>query len=98
MTFIYFLISVVLFYYIFKFGVRLLMPFFFRKLAEKMMNGNSQGGFTQNRSRSQNPFERRNAHARPDGKVHVSYMPPKEKSERKGPQTAGEFIDFEEVK
>lgn len=98
MTFIYFLISVVLFYYLFKFGIRLLMPFFFRKIAEKLMNGR-QSEFAHDQPGA-NPFERHSQQARPDGKVRVEYMPPKENKKKtgSGPSTAGEFIDFEEVK
>ncbi|MGO1520404.1 MAG: DUF4834 family protein [Sphingobacterium sp.] len=98
MTFIYFLISIVLFYYLFKFGARLLLPFFFRKMAEKMMNGR-QGEFAQDQPGA-NPFERRSQASRPDGKVRVEYMPPKQTKKKagKGANTAGEFIDFEEVK
>ncbi|MGJ1205174.1 DUF4834 family protein [Sphingobacterium lactis] len=102
MTFIYFLISVVLFYYLFKFGMRLLMPFFMRKVAEKIVNG-QQGQYANGGPSQQgygDPFGqfRQTNSTRADGKVRVDYMPPKESKDRKGTETAGEFIDFEEVK
>jgi len=73
------------------------MPFFFRKLAEKLMNGKAEGQFTQSTAGG-NPFERHNQRPRPDGKVRVEYMPPKQGKTKSGAHTAGEFIDFEEVK
>ena len=99
MTFIYFLISVIVFYYLFKIGVRLLMPFFMKKMAEKIMSG-AQGQYANQGPGQQNyndPFSQFKK-PRSDGKVHVEYMPPKQDNKRKGTETAGEFIDFEEVK
>ena len=100
MGIVYFLLSVIVFYYLFKFAARLLMPFFLRKMAEKMMN-NGQRGFAGQTGNS-NPFERYqsqtasgNNHS--DGKVRVSYMPPKTEKKGRGTEKAGEFIDFEEV-
>ena len=99
MTFIYFLLSIILFYYLFKFGMRLLMPFFMRKLTERLMNKQQQyaneGPFQQSYGdpfRSYNGRDNRN-----DGKVKVEFTPTKE-APKKGTATAGEFIDFEEVK
>ena len=100
MTLIYFIISVIVFYYLFKFGMRLLLPFVMKKMAEKIMNG-QQGQYANSGPNQQNyndPFSQfRKERARPEGKINVDYMPPKEK-DKKGTQTAGEFIDFEEVK
>ncbi len=100
MTLLYFIISVVIFYYVFKFGMRLLLPFFMRKLAEKMMNG--QQGQYANQGPQQNPYndpfsQFQQKKTRTEGKIKVDYMPPKEEN-KKGAATAGEFIDFEEVK
>lgn len=61
-----------------------------------MMNG-KQGGFGQGQPGA-GPFERQSQHTRPDGKVRVEYMPPKGKKAGDGTSTAGEFVDFEEVK
>ena len=104
MTAIYFILSVILFYYAFKFGMRLLLPFAMKKLTERMMKKaqQGQGGFTYtygtgNPFGSQNPFEQQANERKPDGKVKVDYMPQVEER-RKGTETAGEFIDFEEVK
>ena len=101
MTFLYFLISVVVFYYIFKIGMRLLMPFFMKKMAEKIVGG-AQGQFGNQRTNQQkynDPFSQfKQQQHRPDGKVRVEYTPPKQENKRKGTETAGEFIDFEEVK
>lgn len=46
----------------------------------------------------QDPFSQfKHRESRRDGKVTVDYMPPKQKNGR-GTATAGEFVDFEEVK
>jgi len=100
MTFIYFLISAVVFYYLFKIGVRLLMPFFMKKMAEKIMKG-AQGQYANggpNQQTYNDPFTQFKQQQRSDGKVRVEYMPQKDEKQRKGTETAGEFIDFEEVK
>jgi len=79
--------------------MRLLMPFFMRKLTERLMNKQQQyaneGPFQQSYGdpfRSYNGRDNRN-----DGKVKVEFTPTKE-APKKGTATAGEFIDFEEVK
>ncbi len=85
-------------YYAFKFGIRLLLPFFMKKMAQKIMNNAQQGNFRpgsgpfqyqDNREQYQSP--------KGNGKVKVAYVPPKEEP-RDGTATAGEFVDFEEVK
>ncbi len=106
MTAIYFILSVVLFYYAFKFGMRLLLPFAMKKLTERMMKKaqQGQGGFTYtygsgNPFGNQNPYgqdQQSNQH-KSDGKLKVDYVPQGDER-RKGTETAGEFIDFEEVK
>ncbi|MVZ63264.1 DUF4834 family protein [Sphingobacterium humi] len=100
MTFIYFLISIILFYYLFKFGMRLMLPFFMRKMAERLMGKQQQyaneGPFQQSYGDAFKQYSQREKRA--EGKVQVDYMPPKEKKSKKGTATAGEFIDFEEVK
>lgn len=99
MTAIYFILSIILFYYVFKFAMRLLLPYAMRKLTERMMKKaqQSQGGFTYTTGAGA-PFGQQQSQAnKPDGKVHVDYVPQVEEK-RKGAETAGEFIDFEEVK
>jgi len=74
---------------------RFLFPWAVRKAAEKVMNDGRQqfqgapfqGGDPRKQQRPRQP----------DGKVRIDYVPPKD-SERNGPQKAGEFVDFEEVK
>jgi len=105
MTAIYFILSLVLFYYVFKFSMRLLLPYAMKKLGERMMKKaqQGQGGFTYTYGTggpfgNQNPFgQQQNTSQKTDGKVHVDYIPHTEEK-RKGTETAGEFIDFEEVK
>lgn len=105
MGLLYFILFVVAFYYIFKFSMRLLLPFAMKKLTERMMKKaqqQSQGqynyGGSTNPFGSGNPFggsyQKQNGK---DGKIQVDYVPSQE-PKRKGTATAGEFIDFEEVK
>lgn len=106
MTFIYFILFIIIFYYVFKFSMRLIMPFAMRKLAERMMKKAQQshqynyGG--QSPFGNSNPFGSANTdHSqsrKPDDKVHVDYVPTKEEHKKNGTATAGEFVDFEEIK
>lgn len=99
-SFLYFIICAVAFYYIFKFVMRLLMPFALRKMAEKLMQKAQQGQANGQSYQytTQNPFDQfKNPNPKSEGKITVDYVPPKEE-QRKGTATAGEFIDFEEIK
>lgn len=100
-TLLYFILFTVAFYYLFKFGMRVLLPFALRKLTERMMKKAQQSGGTTYTYTSGDPFgqyrQQRQSQARPDGKLRVDYVPQQEEK-RKGTETAGEFIDFEEVK
>lgn len=77
--------------------VRFLFPWALRKAAERMMKGQGQPPFDASdfQGGRQSHQRKRNPH-KSDGKVRIDYVPPKE--ERTGPQKAGEFVDFEEVK
>lgn len=88
--------------------MRLLLPFAMRKLTERMMKkaqqqGQYNYGGAGNPFGSNNPFGDTNQQqsykkqGSKDGKVTVDYVPTQE-PKRKGTATAGEFIDFEEVK
>ncbi|MCI0920682.1 DUF4834 family protein [Sphingobacterium rhinopitheci] len=106
MTAIYFILSLVLFYYVFKFSMRLLLPYALKKFTERMMKKaqQGQGGFTYTYGTGA-PFGHQNTNAqqeqrntnKSDGQLKVEYVPQVEER-GKGAQTAGEFIDFEEVK
>ncbi|TDQ76582.1 DUF4834 family protein [Sphingobacterium yanglingense] len=110
MGLLYFILFVVAFYYIFKFSMRLLLPFAMRKLTERMMKKAQQQGQGQyNYGGAGNPFgngspfggasqqqSQRGTYTK-EVKIKVDYVPTQE-SKRKGTATAGEFIDFEEVK
>lgn len=104
---LYFIFFAVIFYYAFKFSMRLLLPWAMKKLAQRMMKKTQEGPYTYTYTNSnQNPFGRNNpfgsyqqqsAQQKSDGNVQVEYIPQKEEN-RKGTQTAGEFVDFEEIK
>ncbi|MFD2743708.1 MULTISPECIES: DUF4834 family protein [Sphingobacterium] len=100
MEFLKVVVILVACYYAFKLSVRLLLPFAMKKMAEKIMKKAQQGNF----NGQSGPFQyqgfgqqQNGRQDRADGKVKVAYVPPKE-DPRSGQATAGEFVDFEEVK
>ena len=101
-TLISFILFTVAFFYLFKLAMRFLLPFALRKLTERMMKKAQHTQYTYDYGQ---PFGQTNTHDNTqrdsfrsrDGKVHVDYVPPQE-DKRKGTATAGEFVDFEEVK
>lgn len=101
-TLLYFILFTVAFYYVFKFSMRLLVPYAMRKLTERMMKKAQQSQYTYTYGQpfgQSDPYDTRQDYSSPhkEGKVRVDYVPQQE-DKRKGPATAGEFIDFEEVK
>lgn len=71
--------------------VRLVFPFAMRKMAEKVMSN------AQQQYQNGNPYQQQaNRRTRPDGKVHIDYVPPQQA--KKGAKNAGEFVEFEEIK
>lgn len=76
---------------------RFLFPWAVRKAAEKMMNGGGQQFQGSPFQQGANTRKQQHRSRQPDGKVRIDYVPPKE-GERSGPQKAGEFVDFEEIK
>lgn len=88
-----------------KYLFRLLMPFALRKMTERLMNKVQQqqsagGGRRAYYSTDGNLFDQFKQQTPPKnkGEVRVDYMPEEEAKSRKGTETAGEFIDFEEIK
>lgn len=69
---------------------RFLFPWAVRKASERMMDDARQQF-----QGAQQQYDRRSGR-KADGKVHIDYIPPKEKSGN-GSRNAGEFVDFEEV-
>ena len=110
MSAVYIILSIIVAYYVFKFSMRLLLPFAMKKLAERMMKKaqNGQGGFTytygggspfgQSQPFGGESFKNNSqSNGRSDSQVRVDYVPQREEK-GKGTTTAGEFIDFEEIK
>lgn len=64
--------------------VRLVLPMLFQNLMNKAQN-------------QANQQYRKQSGRRPDGSLHVDYIPPKDK-EAKAADKAGDFIDYEEIK
>ncbi|MBD1420313.1 DUF4834 family protein [Sphingobacterium chuzhouense] len=93
-------------FYGLKYLFRLLMPFALRKMTERLMNKAQQQQSTGGGRRAYyyttggNPFDQFKQQTPPkkEGEVRVDYVPQDEAKSKKGTQTAGEFIDFEEIK
>ena len=82
--------------------MRLILPYAMRKLAERMMKKAQQSGgrsysYTTGAPFGQYSKQRSQSGNHADNKVRVDYVPPQEEK-RKGAATAGEFVDFEEVR
>lgn len=96
---------VVIFFLVFygvKYLFRLLMPFALRKMTEKVMQKAQQGqaGRGQYQYQNGNPFDqfKQTKSAEHQGEIRVDYVPADDAKDRKGTQTAGEFVEFEEIK
>ncbi|PRD49084.1 DUF4834 family protein [Sphingobacterium haloxyli] len=93
-------------FYGLKYLFRLLMPFALRKMMERLTNKAQQQQSAGGRSGTYsyttggNPFEQFKQQTPPEneGEVRVDYVPREEAKLKKGTQTAGEFIEFEEIK
>ncbi len=106
MAFLKFILITFAVYFVVRFLFKLFLPFAMRKAAEKLMkkaqeqggaySGQGQGGTFYYEFNGQRQQE--NKRSQPEGKIQVDYIPPKETPERKGTETAGEFVDFEEIK
>lgn len=89
-----FLFIAILVLWLLRMIVRLALPYLVRKMSEKVMGqANSQ---YQQRHRG-NAHGQRPEERRPDGKVTIDYVPPKQPY-GDGPKKAGEFVDYEEIK
>lgn|SRR5690606_775988 len=106
MAFLKFIFVTIAVYFIVRYLFRLFLPFAMRKAAEKLMkkaqqqggaySSQGQGGTFYYEFRGQTQQESKRSQS--EGKIQVDYIPPKETPERKGTETAGEFVDFEEIK
>ncbi|HAU54781.1 MULTISPECIES: DUF4834 family protein [Sphingobacterium] len=106
MAFLKFILIAFAVYFVVRFLFRLFLPFAMRKAAEKLMKKAQQQGGAYGSQGSGGTFyyefngqgQQESKRSQPEGKVHVDYIPPKDGPERKGTETAGEFVDFEEIK
>lgn len=90
-------------FYAVKYLFRLLLPFALRKMGEKLMQKAQQSAYQGKADSSSytqgSPFDHFKQQApKKDGELRVEYVPEEDSKSRKGPQTAGEFVDFEEIK
>lgn len=106
MEFLRFIVIAIVLFYAVKYAMRLLLPFAMRKMAERFINKvqqqQQQSSFNSGQGSQQytggNPFEQADRNPGKPGKIKVEAMPDAESKGRKGTETAGEFIDFEEIK
>lgn len=93
-------------FYGLKYLFRLLMPFALRKMTERLMHKAQQQQQSAGGRRAYyytaggGPFDQFKQQTPPktEGEVRVDYVPQDGSKPKKGTETAGEFIDFEEVK
>lgn len=81
-----FLLIVICILWLIRILARIFLPYLFQKMVTKVQNQ------AQQRYNQGQPYQ--NA-ARPDGRIRVDYMPPKERSRG---DNAGDFVEYEEVK
>jgi len=104
MAFLKFIAIFFIIFYAVRFLLRLVMPVALRKVTERLMRNAQQstagGNAGQYQYTSGDPFSQFKQQAKPkhEGEVRVDYVPVEENKSRKGTETAGEFVDFEEVK
>jgi hypothetical protein len=94
MGLIKFLLITICILWILRIVFRLLLPYIFQKLVNKVQHQAGQSFQQQYRSQNNSQQQHRN---RPDGALKVDYVPPKEK-EARAADRAGDFVDFEEIK
>ena len=107
MEFLRFIVIAIVIFYALKYVMRLLLPFAMRKMAERFINkaqqqqssfNGGQGSYQYNPTNPFDQFSGPGAEAGKTGKIRVDSMPQQDSKSRKGTETAGEFIDFEEIK
>ncbi|WP_286590500.1 DUF4834 family protein [Sphingobacterium sp. N143] len=104
MAFLKFILITFAVYFVVRFLFRLFLPFAMRKAAEKLMKKAQQQGGAYSGQGGTFYYEftgqgqQESKRSQPEGKIKVDYVPPKDAPERKGTETAGEFVDFEEIK
>lgn len=104
MEFLKFVAIFLLVFYGLKYLFRLFMPFALRKLTERVINKVQQqaggGQRTYRYTTGGDPFDtfKQRTPPKKEGEIRVEYMPEPETKQKKGAKTAGEFIDFEEIK
>ena len=92
MGFLKFLFIAIVILTLLRMVITRLLPWALRRFARKMQE-RAFGSFQQS---PQNPYNPRSEARKPEGKINIDYVPPQEKPSP-GAQSAGEFVDFEEI-
>lgn len=94
MGFLKFLFYAIIILTIVRFVMARIFPWLLRKFFQKIQKRAYDQFNAQNANNGQgNPSQSK----KPDGKIHIDYIPPESKP-NKGADKAGEFVDFEEIK
>jgi hypothetical protein len=91
-----FVLACILIFYVLRMIFRFLAPMLFQGAVNR-----AQQHFEQNQQQYHTNTGQRQSYNRtsaPDDKVKVDYVPPQKKKKGSVPDSAGDFIDFEEVK
>jgi len=95
MGFLKFLFIAILVLWLLRMLVARLLPWILRSFATKMQEQAFKEFQAQSQHKSrQNPREHQK---KTEGKINIDYIPPQPPNQ-KGPNKAGEFVDFEEIK
>src|SRR5690606_1309847 len=97
MGFLKFLFIAILVLWILRIVVASLLPWILRRFANKMQEKVFQEFQSQNKQYQRPGQQERQQHKRTEGKINIDYIPP-QPSSNSGANTAGEFVDFEEIK
>jgi len=94
-------IFLVVFYGV-RYLFRLLMPFALRKMAERLVRKAQQSPFDGRQGPysykySSFGFGQRSQKTEREGEIQIDFVPKTKSKTKKGSQTAGEFVDFEEI-
>lgn len=90
MGFLKFLFYAIIILTILRFLMARIFPWVLSKFVQKMQKRAFDEFKTQGRKNASGQSKK------PDGKIHIDYIPP-QTSSNKGANKAGEFVDFEEI-
>jgi len=94
-AFLKFLFIAILVLWVIRLVAARLLPWLLRRFATKMQE-RAFREFSQHRQEPQQHHQKRSTQRKTEGKINIDYIPP-QSAPNKG-NSAGEFVDFEEIK